>query len=72
MGKLTSLRLTGTQVNLLRDLIALQDAGYISPGGIAYVGTGYYDDGQVDVPPVVTEAGRAALQEQTQSKERDG
>lgn len=65
MGKLTTPRLTGTQVNLLRDLVALQDAGLIFSGAVFFVGTGDYDEGQVDVPPVVTEAGRAALQDES-------
>lgn len=51
-------RLTAAQFNLLRDLIALEDAGYLSSGTEAYVTESYEDLQFVTIPPIVTYEGR--------------
>lgn len=57
------MKLTKEQIELLRNLAALEDAGLIQSGDTVLVSRGY-DEGssEVEIPSVVTYAGRRALE----------
>lgn len=69
---MTDPALTPRQLALLRDLIALEDAGFIQRANWAFVADGY-DPGslQVETPAVVTWEGRAYVRSAAEGEPHD-